>query len=48
MQHQFFIQDNVQIKQKFTFDFKKPSFTWLVAIFGVIDNDRNRYRMWSY
>ena len=36
------LQDNVQIQQKFTFDFKKPSFTWLVAaIIGVIDNDRN-------
>ena len=26
-----FLNENVQIQQKFTFDFKKPSFTWLVA-----------------
>ena len=26
-----FCHDNVQIQQKLTFDFKKPSFTWLVA-----------------
>ena len=31
IQHQFFLQDNVQIQQKLTFDFKKLSFTWLVA-----------------
>ena len=31
MQHSFFLHGNVQIQQKFTSDFKKPSFTWLVA-----------------
>ena len=27
----FFLHDNVKTQQKFTFDFKKPSFTWLAA-----------------
>ena len=31
MQHSFFHHGNVQIQQKLTFDFKKPSFTWLLA-----------------
>ena len=31
MQHSFFLHENVQIQQKFTFESKKPSFTWLLA-----------------
>ena len=31
-QHLFFLYGNDQVQQKFTFDFKKPSFIWLVAI----------------
>ena len=31
IQHKVFFHGNVQIQQKLTFDFKKPSPTWLVA-----------------
>ena len=31
-QHLFFLYGNDQVQQKFTFDFKNPSFIWLVAI----------------
>ena len=43
-----FFHENVQIQQKFTFDIKKPSFTWSSCHIGVIYNDRNRCRMWAY